>query len=332
VRGVLAAICDHLVATQRQRGDGRFSGISFVDNRGARALLAASEIFSEPEYLRAAIAWGDAMIASQRPDGGYAMGYGGEACYVADGGEIACGIARLVTYVPAEQRERYFKSLRAYMAFRNSFRCPGGGIGVGWCLHDYGARPVRPLDKLTRIFAPEQNLYTIGCTLASASMYAALTGDPKDAAAAASDARWWLARSEHLSAGASMESAIWAYSLTDDASLRGELAEALRTRFLPTMVDPANRWWTQAGGRAVQGIEGLAWCQQYLGRDPQAAVALMNAVFQVGSEQSLTGIPPILRKPKLLTADWYYIDFAGVSLPELLHPGVARKPLPVFRP
>ncbi len=332
VRGVLAGVCEHLVATQRTRGDGLFSGISFVDSRGVRALLAGAEIFSRPEYVRAAMAWGEAMIAAQRPDGGYAMGYGGEACYVADGGEIACGMARLVTYVPAEQRQRYFSSLRAYMGFRDSFRCPGGGIGVGWCLHDYGARPVRPLDKLTKIFAPEQNLYTIGCTLAAASMYAALTGDAKDAAAAGGDARWWLARSQNLSAGAAMESAIWAHHLLPDKDLRCELGEALRTRFLPPLLDESNRWWTKGAGRSVQGLEGLAWCQANLGSDPQVAAALMNAAYQVGSAQSLAGIPVILRKPKLLTADWYYINYAGVSLPELLQPGLARKPFAIFRP
>jgi len=150
VRGVLRAICERLVDQQQRRGDGKFSGIGYVDNRGTRALLAAYDLFGDRRYLDAAIAWGQAIIAEQREDGGYLMGYGyyaeGNESYVADGGEIACGIGRLVKYVPEQQRQAFVDSLAAYMAYRDSFRCEGGGIGVGWCKTDYSVRPVKRLD------------------------------------------------------------------------------------------------------------------------------------------------------------------------------------------
>jgi hypothetical protein len=331
VRKTLKAICDRLVETQKVRGDGKFSGTSFVDNRGARALAAASELYGKPEYLEAAVGWADAMVAEQRSDGGYAMGYGkypdGVECYVADGGEIACGVARLIRYVPTEKQKVYLESLRAYMAFRDSFRCDGGGIGVGWCHHDYGARPVQHLEKLTKIYAPESNIYTIGCSLASATMYAMLTGDPKDKAAAIADARWWMAHCQTVSGGAAAESASWGHHFLDEPELRRELSILMRDKFLPTMLKPGNRWWTQGAGRNVQGIDGLAYYERQIRADPEVIAALAMAVYQVASGETLASIPRMLRKSKFLPAEWYYLNFAAVSLPDLLQPGLIRKPL-----
>ncbi len=151
VRAALLAVCDRFVQRQRSRGDGKIHGYGFVDNRGARAQLAAYELFDRQEYLDAAVRWGEAILAEQRDDGGYRMGYGyyaeGDECFVADGGEIACAVARLIAYVPNEDRERYSDSLKSYMAYRDSFRCEGGGIGVGWCKSDYGSRPIERLDN-----------------------------------------------------------------------------------------------------------------------------------------------------------------------------------------
>jgi len=198
VRSVLEGVCDRFVDEQRARGDGKFSGVGFVDNRGVRALLAAYDLFGKRAYLEAALRWGDATLAEQRDDGGYLMGYGyhpdGDECFVADGGEIACAVARLATYAPEPDRKRFVDSLQAYMGYRESFRCEGGGIGVGWCKRDYGQRPIVPLEKITRIYAPERNIYTIGCTLTAAVMHALLTENPADHEAAVRDAFWWMER------------------------------------------------------------------------------------------------------------------------------------------
>lgn len=76
VRATLLAVCERFVAEQKERGDGKFSGTAFVDNRGARGLLAAYDLTGDRRYLEAAIVWGKAIIAEQREDGGYLMGYG----------------------------------------------------------------------------------------------------------------------------------------------------------------------------------------------------------------------------------------------------------------
>ena len=329
VRATLLALCDRFIEQQQTRGDGRIHGFGFVDNRGVRALLAAYELFDRREYLDAAIRWGEATLAEQREDGGYLMGYGyypeGNECFVADGGEIACAVGRLIAYVPNEDRSRYFESLKAYMAYRESFRCKGGGIGVGWCKSDYGARPIKRLDEITRILAPEMNIYTIGCTLTSATMHARLTGDPKDNLAAASDAFWWMDRCRSTSGGAFVESAVWAHAYLSGDEIHHKTEDFLREKFVPNVVEPSNRWWTTSGGRTVQGLDGLAYYYDRVEKDPRVLAALMRVAYHVCSPQALSGIPRILAKQEPSSDEWLYLNFAAVSLPNLLESEIIRK-------
>ena len=44
------------------------------------------------------------------------------------------------------------------MAYRESFRVPTGGIGVGWCLTDCGQQPRVPLQEPTRVLAPDDTV------------------------------------------------------------------------------------------------------------------------------------------------------------------------------
>lgn len=329
VRATLLAICDRLVRTQADRGDGKFSGIGFVDNRGVRGLLAAYEICGNRQYLDAAIRWGHATIAEQRPDGGYRMGYGyhkdGDECFVADGGEIACGVARLVSYIPQGERQRFRDSLRAYMAYRESFRCEGGGIGVGWCRTDFGQRPTVPLKQITKIFAPEKNTYTIGCTLAAATMYAQLTGDPQDAEAAIRDARWLMARCDRTVTGAFVESIAWAHGFLPGVEIRGETEQFLRKTFLPYVTPPEIAWWRGGEGRNVQALDGLAYFYDVIQPDPAVRAALLCGVWNVASPQSLCGVAGVLQQKELILGQWMYLCFAAVSLPDVVRSEIVRK-------
>ncbi len=329
VRATFMAICDRFLLQQKARGDGKIHGYGFVDNRGIRALLAAYELFDRQEYLDAAIRWGEATLAEQRDDGGYLMGYGnypvGDECFVADGGEIACGIGRLIAYVPKGDRQRYFDSLKAYMAYRESFRCDGGGIGVGWCKSDYGSRPVKRLDKITKIFAPEANIYTIGCTLTAATMHARLTGDAEDNEAAVRDAFWWMDRCKSTTGGAFVESAVWAHAYLQGDEVHQATEQFLREKFVPHVIKPTNRWWTTGAGRTVQGLDGLAYYYDCVEQDPQVLAALMRVTYHVCSPQALSGIPRILAKEELTRDEWLYLNFAAVSLADLLESEIVRK-------
>ncbi len=329
VRDTLLAVCDRLVATQQERGDGKFSGVAFVDNRGARGLLAAYDITDRKAYLDAAVSWGEAMLAEQRPDGGYLMGYGyhadGNECFVADGGEIACGVARLIAYVPEDQARRFSQSLRDYMRYRESFRCEGGGIGVGWCRRDYGARPIKPLDKITKIYAPERNIYTIGCTLAAATMHARLTGDPQDNDAAVRDAHWWLERCTSTKGGAFVESAVWAHRYLTGGGIRQATESFLLERFLPHVVPASSHWWTGGGGRTVQGLEGLSYVHHRIEQRADVLATLMRATYHLCSPEALSGLPRLLEKEAFSSDEWRYIEFAAVSLPNLIVPEITRK-------
>lgn len=329
VRATFVAICDRFLQHQQARGDGKIHGYGFVDNRGIRALLAAYELFDRPEYLEGAIRWGEATLADQREDGGYLMGYGyypaGNECFVADGGEIACGIGRLIAYVPEKDRQRYVDSLKAYMAYRESFRCEGGGIGVGWCKSDYSSRPIKRLDKITKIFAPEANIYTIGCTLTAAIMHARLTGDPEDNAAAVRDAYWWMDRCTSTAGGAFVESAVWAHTYLKGDDIHQATERFLREKFVPHVTKPESRWWTTGAGRTVQGLDGLAYYYDRIEKDPQVLATLMRATYHVCSPQALSGIPRILAKDEPTRDDWLYLNFAAVSLPDLLESEIIRK-------
>jgi hypothetical protein len=329
VRDTLLNICDRLVETQRKRGDGKFSGIGYIDNRGARGLLAAYDLTGRKDYLEAALAWGRAQIAEQREDGGYLMGYGyypeGNECYVADGGEIACAIGRLTSYTSKEDKERFFQSLKAYMGFRESFRCESGGIGVGWCKTDYGARPLKRLDKITKIYAPEQNIYTIGCTLAAATMYAQLTGRPADNDAAVRDAGWLMPRCQKTTTGAFVESIVWAHKYLRSPTIQQETAAFLREKLLPAVVGNEHPWWADGGGRSAQALDGLAYYHECIDKDPQVLATLINATCQICSPESLTGIPRLLTHGDLTHNQWHFVNFTAVSLPDLLQAEIVRK-------
>ncbi len=332
VRATLRALCDRLV--REGAAGGKFSGTSFIDHRGARALLGAYEVFGDRRYLDTAMAWGRAMLAEQRPDGGYRMGYGitsrGEECYVADGGEIGLGIARLVPYAEPPERERLLASLAAYLRFRDSFRVPGGGIGVGWCLTDYGKRPLTPgdLKEPTRILAPEQNTYTIGCTLACAVLHAALTGRAADEAAVASDADWLMTHTKSTLSGAFIESFVFAHALCRDPARQQRYAEFIRTWFTDRITANDRAWWINAAGRSALDLFALRYVAERCGHDPRVLVAMARATSAMCAEESPTSLHLLLAKPALTQDEWIYACFGGVGLAEVVEPLVTLRRLP----
>lgn len=322
--GQLREISDFMVAEAAD--DAKLHGYSFIDNRGMRALLGAYEIFGDRRYLETALRWGEAMVEEQREDGGYRMGYGitrrGEECYVADGGEIVVAILRLASYSEGEQRERFLASADRFMDYREDFRVPTGGIGVGWCLQDYGQRPIVPLDTPTRIYAPEVNTYTIGCTLAGAYGHAAIRGGTKLERRAETDADWLMPRARRLN-GAFIESYIFAHAFATSAERRQLYADYIDQVFLrPTLATPTT-WWLAGGGRHALNLDGLAYCLHRLDGGPETRAEIYRALCAMYSPQAPHSIPNVIAAGGLEHDRWIYISFGTLGLVDLLKPMVS---------
>ncbi|MCE5241007.1 hypothetical protein LLH23_21300 [bacterium] len=329
VRQTLRDLCDFFVTSGAD--DGKFSGIYFIDSRAVWTLLAGYEIFADRRYLDTALHWTRVMIAEQRPDGGYRMGYGitrrGEECYVADGGEIALGLAQVAPYAGPTDRAGIMRSLDAYMAYRESFRVPTGGIGVGWCLTNYGQQPRVPLQEPTRVLAPEQNTYTIGCTLGAALLHAVLTGKPEDMQAAIVDGAWLMPRVPTLS-GTTAQSNMLAHYLAPDDTVRAQYAANLRERFVDKLAGQENPWWIGSGGRSALNLHVLAYCYERLGRDPRVLTQMAKAVSAMCAPESPLSMYRLIGRTDLRHDEWLYLCFGGVGLADVVAPMVTLRKLP----
>ena len=321
-REELRRVCDFML--QQAQAEAKLHGNTFIDNRGMRTLIGGYEIFSEVEYLKMALRWGNRVVDEQREDGGYRMGYGitkhGESCFVADGGEILVGILRLAAYAEGEQRQRFLKSADAYMRYRDEFRVQTGGIGVGWCLHDFGKRPIEPLDKPTRIFAPEKNTYTIGCTLAGAYGHAALRQKPELFKAAQKDADWLMPRVKSLN-GASAESFIFAHHFAVSSQRRKLYADFLREKFLAPLLKQNQRaWWLFSGGRCAFNLNGLAYYLHNLEGGAEVQAEIYRALCAMYSPVLPDSIPDMIQRKTMDHDRWIYICYGTLGLVDVIRP------------
>ena len=330
-RDALRRICEFLADKGKVNG-AKFSGTHyFIDHRGARTLLAGYEIFGDERYRNAAIAWAMAMVAEQRTDGGYRMGYGvgtrGESCFVADGGEIGLGVARAACYAAGAQRQQLLDSLKAYMGYRDSFRCEGGGIGVGWSFVDYGKRPPVPMKESIKVFAPEMNIYTIGCTLGAAYMWAAMAGGEKDWAAARADADWFMQRAKGLS-GASAESFVIAHALERDLLQKKRYEEFLKEKFVRPLGESSKSWWLSNGARASLDGHAMSYWGTRVAPDPLLDFQMARQTSAMCAVESPTSVYKLFSKSKLNHDEWIYLCFGGLSLAEAVEPGSSFQRLP----
>lgn len=323
-RGQLRAICDFMLS--RADEDGRMHGYSFIDNRGARVLAGAYDIFGDRRYLDAAMRWGRTMMAEQRADGGYRMGYGitarGEECYVADSGEIVVGVLRLAAYAEGDVRARLLDSADRYMGYRESFRVQSGGIGVGWCLHDYSQRPVQPLQELARIYAPEKNTYTIGCSLAGAYGHAALRGDPSLKQRAQTDADWLMPRTTRLN-GAFIESFMFAHEFAATPERRGVYADYIKEAFVePALAKPVE-WWQHGAGRSALNLDGLVYYLHRIDNRPEIRAEIYRALCAMFSPDAPRSVSAVTAGDALGQPEWLYISYGTLGLVDFVAPLVS---------
>jgi hypothetical protein len=294
-------------------------------------LLAGYDLAGKKDYLDSATRWGDTVIAEQREDGGYRMGYGitaaGEECFVADGGEIALGIARIYSYLPPARRETYLQSLRKYNDFRESFRCEGGGLGIGYAGANYGVDSGQRFPNVQKVFDPEHNVYTIGCTLGFASAYAAITDDLKWRESAARDVRWLVVRQPDRTHGVFAEGLIWAHHFLQDEPLRKEIEAYLDKALVEPLTTSGGKWWIGGGGRNVLALSALSYYSNNIKSTPELLAHIVNVTYTLCAPSSDDGLCRLLEIPKLNGTDWHYLAYGGVSLAEILSPGSTMKPL-----
>lgn len=326
-RAALRSLAEQMVRAAAD--DGKLHGYAFIDNRGMRALLGAAEILDQPAYQKTARRWGEAMRREQRPDGGYRMGYGigakGEECYVADGGEIAVGMARLAAYSETRERQALLRSLDAYSRFREDFRAPAGGVGVGWCLQDYGQRPPLPLTTPTRIYAPERNTYTVGCSLAAAYLHARLLGTSTVERRAEADADWLMSRTATLH-GAFMESFAYAHALSTDPTQRAVYGDYIGRAFTATLkaAGAARRsWWLSGGGRSALDLGGMAYVLARIGDDPALRAEMMRATCLMFSPDSPESVLAVSRQADAGQDGWIYVCYGTLGLVDVIQPVVS---------
>ncbi len=325
VRAKMIELCDWFVAMQA--ADGGISGIGFVDQRAVRGLLGMYELTGDERYRRAAIAWGEHELAIQREDGGYRMGYGitprGEACYVADGGEIAIGMARLVKYVPAERRRAYLDSLRAYYDYRESFRLPDGTIAVGWVFDERYSKVGGDRRREEPFRSDRSFSFVCTCTLAGAAAWQRMTGDPEDRAMAIHDARWYLSE-EVNAASVSGEAAQWAHYFIDDPEVRAGFERRMRET-TTAWVGRNPRWWIASGGRAAISLSVLNYFYTQIEPDPVALVHLMDGVYHMVSPHSPSGLDRVMAQPEADADEWRYACYCAAALAEVLQPLVTMR-------
>ena len=288
---VLREAWDWLVSIQEP--DGTLSSAYFVDAYAARALAGASrsDAKNARAYRAAALRWADGVVARQRDDGGWWVGYGppDQEVYVADDGSIALGIACLYAEADPTRQAAYLKALRRYMAFRESFRNADGSLGIGYTKTDYFAKPLERFDEVKR----EMRGYpwTIGCSLGAAAALYAITGNQADKERAVRDARYLIANagSTGLAHGYYSEALMLVSAWVDDEALKAEIEAALPGHFAATLYKPDYPFWSDSEGRNCLSLMPLAL---WSARAPEASAAAFRALSHLcrpDSPASLTG-------------------------------------------
>ena len=285
------------------------------------------EMTGNEAYRDAAIRWGDMEIREQREDGGYRMGYGiteaGEACYVADGGEIAIGMERLIKYVPADRRQAYLDSLRRYFEYREDFRLQDGSIAVGWVFSKRYTQEGGDERSETPIRSDKSFGFVVGCTLAAGAGLPHITGRAQDREMAMRDAQWFL--DNKLKATSVFgEATQWAHYFLDDEAIRAALAERMKDTLLPSAAKP-NGWWYAAGGRSGVTLGALQYYHTQIEASPEARAAIMRGLYYTVADKSPSGLLKVIAKGSPNADEWKYLCYSSISLAEVLQPLVTMQ-------
>lgn len=153
-RQTLKEICDLIVKEKST-----FPTI-YIGGYYMRTLVAGYEIFGDRRYLDTAIAYGDALLAKQMPNGFWQTGYG--PVYMADTGSALGLFIVLYKHVDHERQQKYFDAVQRYIDSiqKEGMIHPNGAFGTGWRAVDNG--------KLT---TPLYDQYTLSSALTGSEIF-----------------------------------------------------------------------------------------------------------------------------------------------------------------
>jgi hypothetical protein len=125
-RELLHNLCDYIVKEKSQ-----FS-IIYVGGYYMRDLVDGYEIFGDRRYLDTAIAYGDALLARQMPNGFWSTGYG--PVYMADTGSALGLLVALYRHVDHDRQQRYLAAVQHYVDSIEADHMihENGAFGTGW--------------------------------------------------------------------------------------------------------------------------------------------------------------------------------------------------------
>lgn len=153
-RQALKDICDLIVKEKST-----FPTI-YIGGYYMRTLVAGYQIFGDRRYLDTAIAYGDALLVKQMPNGFWQTGYG--PVYMADTGSALGLFIVLYKHVDHERQQKYFDAVQRYVNSiqKEGMIHPNGAFGTGWRRVDGG--------KLT---TPLYDQYTLSSALTGSEIF-----------------------------------------------------------------------------------------------------------------------------------------------------------------
>jgi hypothetical protein len=171
-------LCDYIVKEKPQ------FPVIYIGGYYMRDLVDGYEIFGDQRYLDTAIAYGDALLARQMPNGFWSTGYG--PVYMADTGSALGLLVALYKHVDHERQKKYLIAVQHYVDSIQADHMihDNGAFGTGW-------RGVKDgnLDR------PIYDQYTLSSALTGGEIFTwlySVTGQDKYRQVAYNALRWIL--------------------------------------------------------------------------------------------------------------------------------------------
>jgi len=340
----------HLVSTQQEYPDGRYSNHYFGDAYGVRAMFAYTHFLkNNPLHLQSnkdlwktispreieasATRFCDMLLRRQNPEGSMPMGYSEHTrgYNVADGGQIALSLAQLSPYMSdTKKRADYLRFCYKFADWAETFYIdnalsaklladpkvkPGeakaGLYGLG--MSGNTRRPYGPSWVLSDILAVQLYLGYID----KSDLYKRIADRNAD---------FYVSSMYNAAGYYQSEALFWVWKTTSDSGLKTKIKENLQQTFLPPLYAGKANDMFAIGSRGTLRVLPLLYYQQEIGDDANIRAVLLKNVWSFGSGSSVHSIQRIAEtfgKPvhgESLSAS-KYASLSALWAMEMLSPG-----------